>query len=158
MAEKKSQFVIFRLGDETFGVSLDNVIEVIKKENITDVPRALGFVEGIIHLRNRVIPIIDLKNRFNIIEIEEEKDENDSKKSSKKIIITVINKRYVGFVVDEVFKVITLDSSSIDTPATGQKSGRDYVKGIAKVDDQLIVLIDSNKILSLEEQHQIKSI
>lgn len=158
MADKENQYVIFRLGDEIFGAPLDNVIEVIKKENITDVPRALSFLEGIIHLRNRVIPIIDLKKRFNIMEIEKEQDEKEIKKSTEKIIITSFNNRYIGFVVDEVFKVISLDSSSIERPATGHKSGKDYVKGVAKVDDLLIVLIDTTKILSLEEQNQIKNI
>lgn len=154
----KNQFVIFRLSDETFGVPLENVIEVIKKESITDIPRALEFVEGIIHLRNRVIPVIDLKKRFNIIEIEKEINEKESKKTLQKIIITLINKRYVGFVVDEVFKVISIDGSSIEKPAIGQKTDRAYIKGVAKVGDQLIVLIDITKILSLEEQSQIKSI
>ncbi len=161
MVKKKNQYVIFRLYDETFGVPLDNVIEVIKKENIVNVPRSLEFVEGIIHLRNRVIPVIDLKKRFNLkntdTEIENDSEAN-SKKSSEKIIIIVVNGRYLGFVVDEVYKVIFLNMSDIEIPTIGQKSGKAYVKGVAKLDNQLIVLIDSTKILTLEEQNQIKNI
>jgi purine-binding chemotaxis protein CheW len=155
--EKKNKYVIFRLGDETFGVPLDHVIEVIRKENITGVPRSLEFVEGIIHLRNRVIPVIDLKKRFNLKHNDTGK-ESDSEVISEKIIITIVNNKYLGFVVDEVYKVISLNMSDIEIPTIGQKSGRAYVKGVAKVDDQLIVLIDSTRILTLEEQNQIKSI
>lgn len=157
MDEKKNKYVIFRLGDETFGVPLDHVIEVIRKENITGVPRSLEFVEGIIHLRNRVIPVIDLKKRFNLKHNDTGK-ESDSEVISEKIIITIVNNKYLGFVVDEVYKVISLNMSDIEIPTIGQKSGRAYVKGVAKVDDQLIVLIDSTRILTLEEQNQIKSI
>lgn len=159
LSEKVKQFVIFRLADETFGLPLENVVEVIRKENITDVPKALAFVEGVIHLRNRVIPVIDLKKRFNIAEIEREKNsEEDVNSALEKIIITLINKRYVGLIVDEVYKVISLDPSNIETPAMGKKTDRAYVKGIAKIDDQLIVLIDSSKLLTLEEQSQIETI
>lgn len=157
MDEKKNKYVIFRLGDETFGVPLDHVIEVIRKENITGVPRSLEFVEGIIHLRNRVIPVIDLKKRFNLKHNDTGK-ESDSEVISEKIIITIVNNKYLGFVVDEVYKVISLNMSDIEIPTIGQKSGRAYVKGVAKLDNQLIVLIDSTRILTLEEQNQIKSI
>ena len=109
MDEKKNKYVIFRLGDETFGVPLDHVIEVIRKENITGVPRSLEFVEGIIHLRNRVIPVIDLKKRFNLKHNDTGK-ESDSEVISEKIIITIVNNKYLGFVVDEVYKVISSGS------------------------------------------------
>ena len=121
--------------------------------------QALDFVEGVLQLRNRVIPAIDLRKRFNIVDIESEKNsEIDYNNSLEKIIITLINKKYVGLIVDEVYKVISLEPSSIETPTMGRKSDRAYVKGIAKIDDQLIVLINSSKLLSLEEQSQIESI
>jgi purine-binding chemotaxis protein CheW len=159
VAEEKRQFVIFKLGEETFGIPLEHVIEVIKKEAITDVPRALDFVEGIIHIRNRVIPVVDLKKRFKIeAENVNEVTADQTKKATEKIIITSINKKFVGFVVDEVFKVISIDAAAIEKPSTGQQSGKAYVTGIANVEDKLIVLIDSSKILSTEEQHKIKNI
>jgi purine-binding chemotaxis protein CheW len=140
------QLVTFTIASEEFGVEILKVQEIIRTLEITRVPRSPAFVEGVINLRGKVIPIIDLRRRFGI----------ESKTSDKdtRIIVIEINQMVVGFVVDSVSEVLRIPASTVEPPPSivaGIDS--EYISGVGKLNDRLLIMIDLNKLLSPEEQH-----
>lgn len=138
------QLVTFSIGEEVFGVDILAVQEIIRLLDITKVPRAPDFVEGVINLRGKVIPIVDLRKRFGLEEREYDK--------ATRIIVINMEALTVGFVVDEVSEVLRLPADMIDTPP-GVVSGldSDYIDGVGKVDNLLLILLDLNRLLSNHE-------
>jgi purine-binding chemotaxis protein CheW len=138
------QLVTFSIGEEEFGVDILKVQEIIRTMEITKVPRAQDFVEGVINLRGKVIPIIDLRRRFGL----------DSKAHDKhtRIIVIEINNMIVGFVVDSVSEVLRIPASTVEPPppvVAGLES--DYISGVGKLHDRLLILLDLDKLLSSED-------
>jgi purine-binding chemotaxis protein CheW len=133
------QLVTFFLGDEVYGIDILVVQEIIRMQNITDVPRTADYVEGVINLRGKVIPIIDLRKRFNLTVGEETKD--------TRIIVVEIQDKIIGMIVDGVSKVLRLSASLVEPPSPivgGVDSN--YIKGVGKTTDQLVILLDLTKI------------
>ncbi len=143
MAELK-QFVGFMLDQEHYGIDIMAVEEIIRMVNITPVPRAPIFVEGIINIRGRVIPIVDLRKKLNMKgkEIDE----------ASRIIITNFQNRRIGLIVDKVEEVIRIEVSQIDR-APGTSSAIDhYVSGVARTPKYMLIVLDILKIFSTQEQ------
>jgi purine-binding chemotaxis protein CheW len=147
-AQKKDdeliQLVTFSIGEEEFGVDILKVQEIIRTMEITKVPRAQVFVEGVINLRGKVIPIIDLRRRFGL----------SSKAHDKhtRIIVIEINNMIVGFVVDSVSEVLRIPSGTVEPPppvVAGMDS--EYINGVGKLQDRLLILLDLDKLLSSED-------
>lgn len=138
------QLVTFSIAQEEFGVEILKVQEIIRTLEITKVPRAPDFVEGVINLRGKVIPIIDLRCRFGIQSIARGKD--------TRIIVIEISQMVVGFVVDSVSEVLRIPASTVEPPPS-IVSGIDseYINGVGKLNDRLLIMIDLNKLLSKEE-------
>jgi len=140
------QMVIFNLGQEEFGVNILNVQEINRMVEITQVPQAEHYVEGVINLRGKVIPIIDLRKKFNMPE-----KEHDNK---TRIGVVNVNDETVGLIVDGVSEVLRIPVSSLeDAPklvagGTSSYSGAEYIKSIVKLDDRLIIYLDLEKIIS----------
>ena len=140
------QLVTFSIGDEEFGVDILKVQEIIRTMEITKVPRAPHFVEGVINLRGKVIPIIDLRKRFGL-------EFRDHDKHTR-IIVIEISSMIVGFVVDSVSEVLRIPSSTVEPPppmVAGLES--EYISGVGKLEDRLLILLDLDRLLSGEEQH-----
>lgn len=144
----ENQFVVFRLGNEKYGVDIINVNTISEYLEITRVPDAPYYVEGIINLRGDIIPVINLKKRFNIKENEVGED--------KRIIIYNIDGVAIGFLVDEASQVLTIDEKDIEpTPAILSGTERDYMAGIGKYESKIIILIDFAKVLSETEKDEL---
>ncbi len=138
------QYVIFKLGDEKYGVEISNVGGITEFSSITKVPDAPQYVEGIINLRGDIIPIINLKTRFNIATVAEDAD--------PRIIIYNTKDRDIGFIVDDASQVLRLEAKDIDpAPAIITGKDRQFISGVGKFDGEIIVLLDFEKILSDEE-------
>lgn len=138
------QLVTFSIGEEEFGVNILKVQEINRTMEITKVPRAPAFVEGVINLRGKVIPIIDLRRRFGLVSKPEDKD--------TRIIVIEINNIIVGFVVDAVSEVLRIPASTVEPPppvVAGVES--DYISGVGKLKDRLLIMLDLDKILSSED-------
>lgn len=138
------QLVTFSIGEEEFGVDILKVQEIIRTMEITKVPRAPEFVEGVINLRGKVIPIIDLRRRFGLDFKEHDKD--------TRIIVIEINNIVVGFVVDAVSEVLRIPTNTVEPPppvVAGVDS--DYISGVGKLQDRLLILLDLDKLLSSED-------
>lgn len=146
MAEK--QYVIFKLGREEYGIDIMNVREITEFKETTKIPNAPNFIEGVINLRGNVIPVINLKKRF---QLDETSIENNSR-----IIIVTMDEKQIGFIVDDASQVMTLNEDEIDNPPeiiTG--IDRKYIVGIGKMDEKIIILLDLVAVFSDEEKNQI---
>ena len=135
------QLVTFSIGEEEFGVDILKVQEIIRTMEITKVPRAQVFVEGVINLRGKVIPIIDLRRRFGLMPKKHDKN--------TRIIVIEINNIIVGFVVDAVSEVLRIPASTVEPPppvVAGVDS--DYISGVGKLQDRLLIMLDLDRLLS----------
>ncbi|MBI9071785.1 MAG: purine-binding chemotaxis protein CheW [Melioribacteraceae bacterium] len=139
------QLVSFKIGEEEFGVDILKVQEINRMLEITQVPNTPDFVEGIINLRGRVIPVIDLRRR---LEMDRKEYDNHTR-----IIVVDIQGKTIGFVVDEVSEVLRISKSVTEPPPdiVGGVSS-DYIVSVGKLEDRLIILLDLDKILSVEEK------
>jgi purine-binding chemotaxis protein CheW len=145
------QLVTFSIGEEEFGVDILKVQEIIRMMEITKVPRAPDFVEGVINLRGKVIPIIDLRKRFGLVSKGHDKD--------TRIIVIEISNMIVGFVVDSVSEVLRIPSSTVEPPppvVSGSQS--EYISGVGKLEDRLLILLDLDKLLSHEETQSLSGV
>ena len=141
----EKQLVIFDLAAETYGVDIGSVREIIRMQEITKVPRTPNFVEGVINLRGKVIPVIDLRKRFGFQQAEATKD--------TRIVVVDIDGNDIGVVVDAVTEVLRLSADAVEPP-TGviTTADSDYLLGIAKLETRLIILLDLQKaLLHMEE-------
>lgn len=148
--EKK--VVGFKLKEEEFAFDIMKVIEIIKLKEISDVPTAPDFIEGVINLRGKIIPIIDLRKRFNVAI--EERD-----KKYRIIIVELGKMQNVGIMVDEVTKVLSVtDEQLLPVPQTVSQAGGKYIESIIKIEDKIIILLDIEKIFSESERIELKDI
>ena len=141
----ETQLVVFALDKEEFACNIMDVSEVLKMVKATPLPRSLDFVEGVINLRGEVIPVIDLRKRFGLQEVEKTDD--------SRIIIVEVEKRMVGLIVDSVSEVIRMPEKNIqDSPEKVAGAHTDLIMGVGKVNDRLLIILDLKRILSTEEQ------
>ncbi|MBT1247947.1 MULTISPECIES: chemotaxis protein CheW [Thermosipho] len=140
----------FILGDEEFAIDIMKVDRVKEYEKTTKLPNSLDFVEGIINLMGEVIPIINLRKKFMLPDFQD-------KEKSKIIVIRFENEKKMGFLVDDVKEVITLTGEQIDqTPEySGQSS--EFLLGVAKLENRMILILDVEKVLKKEEKLEISS-
>jgi purine-binding chemotaxis protein CheW len=156
--EKKQQFsgevvqvVSFRLGSEEYGVDIAQVQEIIRMVEITHVPRAPRFMEGVINLRGQLIPIIDLRTRFGMPRINANK--------STRIIVTEIGNRRVGIVVDSVSEVLNIPIENVeDAPEMITGVGTEYIQGVGKMDERLIIMLDLTMVITGDEKQQLDQV
>ena len=136
------QLVGFKQGREEYVVDIIKVKEIIKMPDITQVPEARSYVEGVINLRGTVIPVVNLKQRLGISNMSD--NNND-----RKVIVIEHEGKLTGFTVDSVTEVITLDSRKIDpTPELVSNVDKAHIKGIGKLsDNRLLIILDIEKIL-----------
>ena len=150
MSDETVQIISFKVGDEEYGLEILKVKEVIKVTEITKLPKAPSFVKGVVNLRGDVIPIIDLREKFGL-EKAEESDAN-------RVIVVEIEGKSVGMAVDSVSHVIRINESQIDNPPLVGGMTGDYIRGVVKLGDRLIVLINVDKILTSEEKIELGKI
>jgi purine-binding chemotaxis protein CheW len=146
--EAPAQYLTFSLTGEMFGVGILNVKEIIEYGNLTEIPMMPAFIRGVINLRGSVVPVIDLSARFGakvtevgrrtcivILEVPEEDTRHD-----------------IGIIVDAVSEVLEIPASEIEPPPSfGAKIRADFIFGMGKVAGKFVILLDINKVLSVEE-------
>jgi len=153
-AEEAAQFVTFRVGAEEYGLDINAIAEVIRPLKITPLPRMPEFIEGVINLRGAIIPVVDLRKRFDLKTIQD-----DPRKMRMMITKGALHsaagkaRGLLGLVVDGVKEVIHLPQEQIE-PAPEAATGRnaDFISGMGKAAGRLIILLDVSKILSREER------
>lgn len=154
------QFVVFRVGNEEYGLDIAAVVEVVRPLRITALPRMPEFVEGVVNLRGTIIPAVDLRKRFAV-------GIAPGRERTTRMIITkgALHERsargrgLLALVVDAADEVVAIEQDRIDrTPeaATGAQAG--FLAGVGKLDDRLIILIDLSRILSREERSALAEV
>ena len=139
--EGTSQIVVFGLSNEEYGIGIAQVQEIIRPVGITRIPGMPTFVEGVINLRGKIIPIIDLRDRFGLT-----KKEDDA---NTRVVVAEVSSQTVGLVVDSVSEVLRLANDAIDPlPPTITDIDAEYLKGVGKMDRRLIILLDLDKVLT----------
>lgn len=138
------QLVSFHLGGEEFGLEILRVQEIIRMLDLTRVPNAPDFVEGVINLRGRVIPVIGLRKRFGL----------DSRPHDKqtRIVIVEVKGTVVGFVVDSVSEVLRIPCDAVEPPPRLARAEYELVSGVGKLDNRLLLLLDVDRLMSETEQ------
>jgi purine-binding chemotaxis protein CheW len=145
---KDLQIVGFRVGSETFGVSIQAVHEIVRLMEITAVPDAPVYIEGVINLRGKIIPVVDLRKRFG------EKTITASKKN--RILVAEVGNKMVGLVVDSASEVLKIPPANIDPPPNVFEEGElNYVTGVAKLGNRLIILVELSKIMQRGELRRV---
>ena len=145
------QLVSFMIGSEEFGVDILKVQEINKLVQITKVPNAPYFVEGVINLRGRIIPIIDLRSRLGLAK-------KDYDKNTRIIVIELLDKT-IGFIVDAVNEVLRISSSIIEPPPKISKGvNTEYITAVAMLEDRLLILLDLESLLNEEEKELVQNV
>lgn len=138
-----NQYVIFRLENENYGIPINYVETIERISEITRVPNAPFYLKGVINLRGEVVPVIDLRQRFQLSK-KEITDES-------RIIILSVDEMIVGILVDTSSEVLTIDNEAIDHTASLVNTFEDdYINGIGKVNERMIIILDIYKILGVE--------
>jgi len=149
--EKEIQVVVFLLNEEEFACNISDVREVLKMVKVTPLPRTLKFVEGVINLRGDVIPVIDLRKRFNLPEAEYDEQ--------SRIIIVEVGSGQVGLIVDAVTEVLRLPSSQVQASPSGIAGDcSELIEGVGKIEQRLLIILNLEYILSTEEQLALEDI
>ncbi len=145
-----NKFLLFNLGDEVYGIGILYVTDIIEMQKITEVPDMPNFVKGVINLRGKVIPIIDLRLRFGL----PERDYDDR----TCIIVVNVDSQAIGFIVDTVAEVHDIFDKDISpAPSFRSETGKEqYIWGLGKIDDEVKILLDVRKILQKDEFKKIK--
>lgn len=141
------QLVTFRLGGEEYAVDILKVQEINRMVDITAVPNAPSYVEGVINLRGKVIPVINLRKKFSL----------DAKEldSHSRIMVVDIGTT-IGLIVDSVSEVLRLPSDTVEPPPPMTGSiGSEYIRGIGKLEDRLLILLDIERLIGKAEEAQL---
>jgi purine-binding chemotaxis protein CheW len=147
----EQQLVIFELANEFYGVDIATVEGIIKMQAITAVPHAPAFVDGVTNLRGSVLPVIDLRKRFGLASQVATRD--------SRIVVAVMGNLKVGMMVDGVSEVLRVPMEAIEPPSPLVTTVETtFIKGIAKVAERLIILLDLSKVLSMQEQSQLPAL
>ncbi len=144
--ESEIQLIIFTINNIEYALNISNIIEVIKLKSLAPLPNAPDFIKGVINLRNKVIPILDLRERFQSPVIQ--------KTRRTTIMIASIQDKDIGLIADSVMDVIGLNTAQIEPPLPiihGLKM--EYIKGIARLNKRLVILVNIEKILSSQERN-----
>jgi purine-binding chemotaxis protein CheW len=138
------QLVTFTLGNEEYAVDILKVQEINRMSEIAKVPNAPPFVEGVINLRGRVIPVVNLRQRFGL--------SGKGADEKSRIVIMDIQGITIGVMVDAVSEVLRIPASTVEeSPPMATEIGTEFIRGIAKLDDRLIILIDMDRLIEKSE-------
>ncbi len=146
MASK--QFIIFQLDQQHYGIEIDfvNGINRLRDFNISSVPNSLDYIEGIINLRGKVIPLYNLRKRF--------KFKDNAIRKNDELLIALVNEMNIGLITDEVIDIVRFEDTDIEQTKGlfSPSSTNNFITSIAKKDQQMIIILDVEKILTAEEQ------
>lgn len=150
---QKDKYLIFSIGNECYGIDIKYVTEIIGIEPITEVPELPNYIKGVINLRGKIIPVMDVRLRF-----KKEQKEYDDRTC---IVVVEIGNINIGLIIDRVLEVVNIDESNISPPPkinSNKDNANKYIKGIGKIQNEVRLLIDCHKLLEEDEIEEIKSV
>lgn len=146
------QIVVFKLGQEEYGIHIDQIKEVVITPTITRMPQTLPFVRGVANVRGNVIAILDLEEKFGLIR------NNETRQTGNNFTLVIESEEYkMGILVREVPNTLSISASSIEDSvfAGDLQSEQNYITGIVKLEKRLIILIDIFKVINDQESQQL---
>ncbi|HWR08773.1 chemotaxis protein CheW [Sporomusa sp.] len=150
IVDQELQLVVFRLAREEYGLPITKVQEINRLVPITKLPQTPAFMEGIINLRGRIIPVVDLRKRFQL----EVSNYNDD----SRIIIVEVAGQTVGIIVDSVTEVVRLAAVSVEPPPPTFILDAKYIQGVGKLEDRLLILLEIDQVLTSQEAIALKQL
>lgn len=138
------QIVSFHIGEEEFGLDILRVQEIIRVQDLTRVPNSPPFVDGVINLRGKVIPVVALRKRFGL--------EAHAHDKQTRIVVIEVKGAVLGFIVDSVSEVLRIPAETIAPPPRLGKVEREYVSGVGKLDNRLLILLDVDRLMHESEE------
>jgi purine-binding chemotaxis protein CheW len=148
---KRERYLTFFLGDEQYGIAIDKIKEIIAMMKVTSVPKTPSFMRGVINLRGSIIPVVDTRLRFNMECIEAD--------MHTAIIIIELDKVNIGFIVDRVEEVASIDSSHLsEPPKFGSSVDTDFICNVAQVEDEVVMILDVLKLFEADELVSLEQI
>jgi purine-binding chemotaxis protein CheW len=153
--DKQMQVVTFKLGDEIYAIDIMEIKQIVHMQEVREIPNAPPYVEGILNLRGVVTPVINLHKRF-LLKMLEMTEED---KLLSGFIILKINNMTLGVIIDKILRVISLDTSVIQPPPQMISGiGVEYIRGVANIDGNYIIILNIEKLFNPKELQQLKSI
>lgn len=147
--EKELQLVGFRIGRETFGLPIAMVREIVRVPQITSVPNAPEYIEGVINLRGRIIPVVDLRKRFG--------DASPEPTKKNRIVVVEMGNRAIGLLVQSASEVLRLSPSEIEAPhGIFQEGEMSFITGVGKLKGRLVILLDLDRVLQRSELRRLE--
>ncbi|MBM7600497.1 purine-binding chemotaxis protein CheW [Virgibacillus halotolerans] len=146
-----TKYIVVKLKEQSYGVDVQKVLSIERLEEVTEVPRSSPFIKGVINIRGETTPIIDLKERLHV--------EGTEPTVDSRILIVTTEGTQIGLIVDSATEVIDIDPAVIEQ-APGIIGGvhEIYLKGVAKVANKLLILLDLERILDLDESNEIQEV
>lgn len=151
---ESGSYLSFKLGEESFAVHVNEVLNILEMTKITAIPNAPAYLKGVINLRGMVLPIVDARLKFNMEEIEYT--------TNTCIIVMDLNSDegiiHVGFIVDQVLEVLELDENQVEPPPSlGTNFKTEFISGMAKVEENFVMLLNMSKIFSITEFDMLRA-
>lgn len=149
---QKDKYLIFSIGNEYYGIDIKYVIEIIGMEPITEVPELPSYIKGVINLRGKIIPVMDVRLKF-----KKQSKEYDDRTC---IIVVDIENISIGLIIDRVLEVVNIEENNISLPPkinSNRDNSNKYIKGIGKIQNEVRLLIDCNKLLEEDEIEELKN-
>lgn len=144
----EQQVVVLELAGESYGVEISKVQEIIRMQPITRVPNGPACIEGVINLRGRVIPVLDLRKRFGL-------EAGETTRRSR-IVVAELGEHTVGMVVDAVSEVLLVPADAVEPPSSlVTTTDSAFLRGVAKLDDRLVLLLDLSRLLTRDESTEL---
>lgn len=150
--DDRLSLVTFKIGEELYGINIMEVVEIIRLTEITPIPNAPDFVDGVITLREEIIPIVDLGQRFKF----GKKEFTDDEEMLRGIIIIGVENMVIGIMIDQVNRVIEIDSSTIQPPPQMVSGiGVEYIEGVSKINEEFLTILNIKKLFNKKELLQL---
>ena len=141
---RAGQYLTFFLSERSYGVPVSSVREINRMTQITPVPRTPVFISGVMNLRGKIIPVIDLRKRFGL-------PANEHSEQSR-IVVVEVHGRVIGFIVDRVSEVLRINSKIVEpAPPMACSVDSDFIAGVGKLEDRLLILLDLQKLFNKNE-------
>jgi len=141
--------VVFGVGKEMFGIPIESIREIVRVPEITEVPDAPEFFEGVMNLRGKVVPVVDLGKKLRL--------KGNGRAKATRVLIAEEGDKNVGLIVDSVAEVMKIQPESVDEPPDMVSAvGIEYITGVAKVDEKLVILLDLQRVLNVKELQALK--
>lgn len=148
--DESIKVVAFLMGNQRYGIPIQNVLGIEKLHTITEVPQTSDFIKGVINLRGEITPVLDLKQRLQLGETEYAEQ--------TRILIVTMHDMQVGLIVDAATDVMDIDTNIVeDAPEIMNGVRESFIEGVAKLDDSLLVLLDLEHILNFEEVNEVNT-